>query len=119
MRLVDGPNAIAVLLRVFLELSVDYYLTKSGVALNFAPELGRTVWKTLDAKLAEVVDILVKIGVPKNEFAAITRSVSDRNSSMHIDLLHRYVHDAYQTLVPRDLIAAWNHAELLFERIWR
>ncbi len=118
VRLVDGPNAIAVLLRVFLELSVDYYLTKSGVALNFSPQPGRTVWKTLDAKLAEVVDILVKIGVPKNEFAAITRSVSDRNSPMHIDLLHRYVHDAYQTPVPRDLIAAWNHAQPLFERIW-
>ena len=34
LRLDDAPNAIAVLLRVFLELSIDYFLTKEGGTLR-------------------------------------------------------------------------------------
>ncbi len=119
LRLDDARNAIAVLLRVFLELSVDYLLTKHGVPLKVTPAPGgRQIWKSLDVKLADAVGILVKIGVPATDFNAITRAVVIRTSPIHIDLLHRYVHDQFQTPVSKELAAAWDHAQPLFERIW-
>jgi len=36
LQLVRHPHAIAVLLRVFLETSVDQYLTTAGISLTFS-----------------------------------------------------------------------------------
>ena len=119
LKLEDAPNAIAVLLRVFLELSVDCCLVKHGGTLEHpATGVSRRGWKSLDEKLAEVVAIVVKIGVSHTKFNAITRAVTSKASPMHSELLHRYVHDQYQTPSPRDLMAAWDHAEPLLEYIW-
>lgn len=120
LKLADSRNAISVLLRVFLELSVDHFLEANGIDLRLPadPKSGKKGWKKLDKKLAETVAILIKLGVPAAHFAAVTRSVSDKNSPMHTDLFHRYVHDRFQTPVTTDLIAAWNNAQPLFEKIW-
>ncbi|ESZ05388.1 MULTISPECIES: hypothetical protein [unclassified Mesorhizobium] len=120
LKLSDARNAIAVLLRVFLELSVDHFLEDNGIDLHHSadPKSGKKPWKSLDKKLAETVDLLIKVGVPKAHFAAVTRSVSDKSSPMHMDLFHRYVHDRFQTPVTTDLAAAWNNAQPLFEKIW-
>lgn len=112
-------NAIAVLLRVFLELSVDHSLEKNGGDLQRTdPKSGKKFWKSLDAKLAEVVATLVSIGVPAAHFAELTRSVALKTSPLHMDVLHRYVHDRYATPSPLELTAAWNNAQPLFEKIW-
>ena len=57
-----APNAIAVLLRVFLEMSVDHFLENNGGSLT-ATDNGRVRWKKLDKKLKEVVAMLVSMGV--------------------------------------------------------
>lgn len=112
-------NAIAVLLRVFLELSVDHFLEKNGATLRFTPPKStREIWKSLDAKLAEVVSMLVASGVPRAHFTSVLRDLSQERSPMHLDLFHRYVHDRYATPSSSDLTAAWDHAQPLFERIW-
>ncbi|EJN14596.1 hypothetical protein PMI42_01838 [Bradyrhizobium sp. YR681] len=118
LELVSAPNAIAVLLRVFLELSVDYFLEHNGGSLDFQTPSGKTVWKSLDKKLSETVDILVKLGVPQSHFANITRSLSVKTSPMNIELLHLYIHDRFATPEPGALKAAWDHAQPLFEKIW-
>ncbi len=118
LKLDDAPNSIAVLLRVFLELSVDYYLQKNGVSLSVTHPGGKTNFKSLDKKLEEVVALLVSAGVPSSNFSAVTRSMSVKTSPLHPDLLHRYVHDQFQTPVPRELAAAWDHGQPLFEKIW-
>ncbi|TJV02434.1 MAG: hypothetical protein E5Y12_20160 [Mesorhizobium sp.] len=120
LKVADSRNAISVLIRVFLELSVDHFLETNGVNLHLPvdPKSGKKAWKKLDKKLAETVDILIRLGVPAAHFAPVTRSVSDKNSPMHTDLFHRYVHDRFQTPVTTDLIAAWNNAQPLFEKIW-
>lgn len=120
LKLADSRNAVSVLLRVFLELSVDHFLEANGVDLHHVPDpkSGKKLWKTLDKKLAETVGILVNAGIPAAHFAAVTQSVSNKNSPMHTDLFHRYVHDRFQTPLTTDLIAAWNNAQPLFEKIW-
>lgn len=118
LRLDDAPNAIAVLLRVFLELSLDHFLESQNKPLRFTAPGGRDQWKSLDKKLAEAVEILVDSGAPKNRFAAITRSLSVKSSPMNIELLHLYVHDQFATPLRKELTAAWDHAQPLFEHIW-
>jgi hypothetical protein len=118
LKLTDARNAIAVLLRVFLEMSVDHFLENNGGSLKFTPLGGKETHKKLNKKLLEVVDMLVSMKVPRNHFAAVIRSLSVPSSPMNIDLFHLYVHDRFATPSPQELTAAWNNAQPLFEKIW-
>jgi hypothetical protein len=119
LRIEDARNAIAVLLRVFLELSVDHFLEANGGSLRFTPPTTtKQVWKKLDKKLAETVDILVSMGVPQNHFSTLSRDLKVKSSPMNLDLFHSYVHDRFATPSPGELTAAWDHAQPLFEKIW-
>lgn len=118
LKLDDARNAIAVLLRVFLEMSVDHFLEKNNVPLRFKGPDGKERWKGLDRKLSETVDILVNIGEPRSHYASIIRSLSVESSPMNVSLFHLYVHERFATPSPSELTAAWNNAQRLFERIW-
>lgn len=117
LKLVDARNAIAVLLRVFLELSIDHFLENNGGTLSYKDGT-RERFKKLDKKLAEVVDLLVSMGVRRSTFAMIIRSLSVETSPMNIELFHLYVHDRFAAPSPERLTAAWDHAQPLFEKIW-
>ena len=116
---VAAPNAIAVLMRVFLELSLDHFLIENNMPLKLPRGGGGERFKKLQEKLQETVDILVSVGVRREDFAAITRSISDKNSPLHFDLLHAYVHDLNSAPITPTLTAAWDHAQPLFEKIWK
>lgn len=118
LKLGEARNAIAVLLRVFLELSVDRFLETNRVTLTQPRKGGGDYFKALDQKVREAIEILVNIGVPRANFAAINRSLSDKTSPLHAELLHAYVHDRYSTPSPQVLTAAWDHAQPFFERLW-
>lgn len=119
LKLDVARNGIAVLMRVFLEMSIDHFLEDNGVSLKFMPQKGtRELWKTLDKKLAEVVAMLVSMKVPQAHFAALSRDLGVASSPMNTDLFHLYVHDRFATPSPGELTAAWDHAQPLFEKIW-
>jgi len=119
LKLADARNAIAVLLRVFLEMSVDHFLENNGGSLTFKSPDGKTRHKKLDKKLAETIDLVVSVGnVPRTHFASVIRSLSVESSPMNIELFHRYVHERFATPSPKELTAAWNNAQPLFEKIW-
>lgn len=117
LRLDDAPNSVAVLLRVFLEMSVDHFLEKKGGSLR-SVDGGRERWKKLDRKLTEVIDMLVSMGVAETKLAAVKRSVGVKTSPMNVELFHLYVHERFATPSPAELKAAWNNAQALFEMIW-
>jgi hypothetical protein len=119
LKLEGARNAIAVLMRVFLEMSVDHFMEANNVPLKFTPPgTTRERWKTLDKKLTEVMDLMIQIGVPRAHLAAINRDLGVATSPMNTDLFHLYVHDRFATPSPGELTAAWDHAQPLFERIW-
>ena len=118
LNLNDAKNAIAVLLRVFLEQSVDHFLDDNKVKLTKPRHGGGELFKSLDEKVQEAIDILVKIGVDRSKFNSVVRSLSDKRSPLHPDLLHAYVHDRFETPSPHQLTAAWDHVQPLFEYIW-
>lgn len=120
LKLENARNAIAVLLRVFLEMSVDHFLEDNGGDLRWTPSgSSRKMFKKLDKKLAETVDMLVSMGVPQAHFTNVVRDLTLDSSPMNTDLFHRYVHDRFATPSPKELTAAWDHAQPLFTKIWQ
>jgi len=119
LKMDDNPHSCAVLLRVFLELSVDFYMDANKLETRFKANGGKMMDKSLKKKVTEVVDDLVKVkGFRRNDFSGVGRSVGDSSSPLHIDLLHAYVHSQFQKPKTRDLRSAWDEAEPFFARIW-
>jgi hypothetical protein len=118
LKLTDARNAIAVLLRVFLEMSVDHFLEANGTSLKFSVPGRGEKYKSLDKKLSETVEMLVSKGASQDHFAAVIRSLNVKTSPLNIDLFHLYVHDRFATPSPQELTAAWNNAQPFFEKIW-
>ncbi len=120
LQLGKHKHAIAVLLRVFLELSVDEYLTKTAkVKLTFTnPKSGHTSDKNLKTKVKEAIADLVSKGSVEKDFLGVTRGLSDTNHPFSIDTLHAYIHNRYFTPVESHLTAAWDNAQPFFEKLW-
>ncbi|MDO8288963.1 MAG: hypothetical protein Q7T44_07070 [Parvibaculum sp.] len=120
LRVDEAPNAIAVLLRVFLELSVDSYLARHGISIRFKDtKSGRTIDKALKAKVDEAVNKIVETtDCHRKDFFGMSRSISDTKSPLSIELLHGYVHNRFVIPKPKELIGAWDEAQYFFENIW-
>lgn len=122
LKLEDFPNAIAVLMRVFLEHSVDHYMAKHKMPTSFVPNPknpGHKVEKSLHKKTVEVVDHLrAKSGADPDDFTAITRALSNKNSPFNVDLLNSYVHNRFTIPKENDLRSSWDEAQRLFLMVW-
>lgn len=121
MRLDTFPNAIAVMLRVFMENSVDHYLTKVAnppIPLKFSTPGAGDKDKSLRSKIEEAMDRMITDGADKKEFDAIRRGMSDTRSPLSVDLWNSYVHSRFVGATERDLTVAWDGAQPFFERIW-
>ncbi len=105
-----GTNAIAVLFRVFLETSLDFYAEKIGSSF------GKNI--KLAGKITKVTEILEKEGVNKKQLKNI-RAVTNKGSSiLSINNFHEYVHSFRTQPVPVDLIYKWDNLQEFFEIIW-
>jgi hypothetical protein len=110
-------HAIAVLLRVFLETSVDHYLKSASISLTVTTPNGPKD-KSLRKKVEETIADMESKGAPKKEFIGVTKGLSDVNHPFSPDILHAYIHSGFYTPMERDLTAAWDNGQPLFERIW-
>jgi hypothetical protein len=117
LQLSKHPHAIAVLLRVFLETSVDDYLTKAAIALTFPTPNGPKD-KSLKKKVDETIAHMIANGADKREFKGVTAALSNDNHPFSPELLHAYVHNRFFSPTERDLTTAWDNGQPLFERIW-
>lgn len=119
LKLEDAPNAIAVLTRVFLELSVEHYLVVNGVALSIVVPGQGDKDKSLRKKFDEAIAHMKANGVPDKELQGVVRALSVAKSPLYIDLLNDYVHNKHVSPAPSDLKAAWDTAQSFFQRIWQ
>lgn len=118
LRLDKYPHSIAVLLRVFLETSVDHYLTAASVSLVFSSK-GHVMDKSLKNKVGETIAHMVANGASKKDYDGVARGINDSNHPLYIGLLHGYVHNRFISPSERDLVVAWDNAQPFFERIWQ
>lgn len=119
LKMEDAPNGIAVLFRVFLELSVDAYLETHKIPLKRKDaKSGGMLDLTLKEKVRLAVDNLVASGGNKKDYDGVTRALSAEDNPLHIGLLNNYVHNRFTTPNTRDLMTSWNNAQRFFEGLW-
>jgi hypothetical protein len=115
LRLDDFPYAVGVLFRVFLELSVDHYISERKLMDRAALDTAK-----LRLKLNRVADHLEQSGAMTKRGVRVLRLIANPQHLLagSIDTLHSYVHDAHFAAGPSDLKAAWNSLEPFFKKMW-
>lgn len=114
----DYPHSISVLFRVFMEQSVDHYLTSQGIPLQISTTAGNKD-KKLRSKVGETIGRLVANGIPKKDLAGIEKGIDDKNSPLYVETLQNYVHNRFYSPTERDLKVTWDNTQLFFEKIWQ
>ena len=107
----EFTNAGAVLVRVFLELSCDHYLTKH---CNGDTE------RTLAKKMKESADHLKKMGAIDKAVCEMVYKNADSKRYFAASLVtfHQYVHNRKTNPKKADLIEGWDELQPFFAALW-
>lgn len=118
LKVEDFPNAVGVLFRVFLELSVDQYIIAKKLATK--AQLANPREYSLSKKVGKVADHLESSGtLTKHGLTGARRAAArDHFLAASIETLHAYVHDADFAPGPSDLKAGWDSLEGFFKALW-
>lgn len=108
-------NATAVLLRVFIELSVDAYLDKHRLATTIsastmtglAPKINLVANHLENKKLAD-----------KGICTGIKNAIKDKNDILNVDTWHAYVHNTSYRQKPENLIRTWDSVQPFITILW-
>lgn len=110
----DYPNAVAVLFRVFIELSMDCFISRNGVTDSKI---------NVDSKLSIKIDAVAgyfetnKI-LTKHELRAVRQMTASENQTQSIRTFHSYVHNKDVTPSSNDLKSAWDDIWPFIEKVW-
>jgi len=105
-------NAIAVLFRVFIELSCDYFIkTNSLKNVN------------VDSKLNQKVEAIAThfentSTMTKNELKIARKMSSSQHQTNSVNTFNAYVHNIDYSPIPDDLKSAWDDLWPFIEKIW-
>lgn len=105
------PNAIGVLFRVFLEISIDYLLEKEGVTLPKDTKLSGKITKCTE--ILELKDV-----ASKKQLSNIRKVATDKNHLLNIQNFHDYIHSYKTQPTSSDLKLKWDNLEEFFQIIW-
>lgn len=112
------PNASSVLLRVFLELSVDVYLEKYKLLKNKALTACSS-GESLQGKVNRVLNHMMDSGIMTNDISkGIRAEINDKNSVLSIESLNAYVHNEFFYPKADNLIIGWDNIEKFFILLW-
>lgn len=108
----DFPNSAAVMLRVFLELSVDYFIDKNkgSFVVNENTRLVNRIDQVI--KFLENNKIL-----DKDQLKPIHIAVSSPHSIFSTNTLNAYIHNRHIQPNPKDLKQAWDNIELFVKTL--
>ena len=107
-----NPNAVAVLFRVFIEMSVDSYIAKESI--------GTPSQANLRARLTAASDHLIQRQKLTKSQAAPVKRAATRDSFLgpSVPLMHNWVHNQHMSPVPNDLRSHWNDLQSFISAIW-
>lgn len=112
----DSPNACSVLLRVFIELSVDHYILDKHL---MSEKDMRS--KPLAKRLKLVTSDLEHNGAIPAKLRVAIDQIADGGTSVlapSITVFNQYVHNQYVFPKARDLYIAWDEMTPFLEQLW-
>ncbi len=110
-------NAVAVLIRVFIEMSVDDYAARMRISLK---DTSRGVDYVLRKKLTTVATYMEQNKLrTKSQLFGIRATASQKGNVLSVDSWHAYVHNKDYSPAPGDLISNWDSVQSFIEEIWR
>jgi hypothetical protein len=109
------PNACSVLLRVFVELSVDHFLEDKKVLPDH-----KIASDPLKVRMKAAAKHLKDSGKLTRSLQRAVNAMADGQSVLAPGLpsFHQYVHNKYTFPKPSELYAAWDELTPFLERIW-
>lgn len=108
----DVPNAAAVLLRVFIELSVDEYVDRNQVRVT-------TTKKSLQNKVSAVLDYMEANDLfGKEDMVPVREAVKDPDNVTLPTNLNAFVHNRHMTPSANDLKAIWDRLAHFVQALW-
>lgn len=108
----DFENAAGVLLRVFIELSLDAYIEHNALTTV-------TIDATLRKKVDEVsLDMERDKRVNKHICKGIRIAVNKPQDILSMDTFNAYVHNRHFSPNPKDLKHTWDNIHIFVEKIW-
>jgi hypothetical protein len=112
LKLHEYTNAVSVLFRVFLELSVDAYISANQTGMSQTASLGK--------KLLHVGEALKASGkMDDQQLKPVARAAQkDSLLASTVTTMHQYVHNQYVHPAPADLVAAWDSLQPFIEAVW-
>ena len=107
------PNAVGVLFRVFLEVSIDHYL-KEKMKVKLAQNM------IIVKKINDVVQYMLDNNIATNDQIRGIRqsSTSPKTDILHIQRFHEYVHSGTIQPDPASLKIKWENVQEFFEVLW-
>jgi hypothetical protein len=97
----NHPNAVAVLCRVLLELSVDNYIGQSKITTVSEPD-------ALVKKIVSCAEDLEAKGKIDARYLQVVRKARTMDEIVSIDTLNKYVHSSGIAPAPKDLASLWD-----------
>jgi hypothetical protein len=111
LRVDEVPNAAGVLLRVFVELSVDQYVESNAVPIPKNPNLAN--------KVIAVADHLQASGTMSDkELIPVREAVKPEDKLNLATNLNALVHSRQMTVSGNDLKALWDRLQLFLVSVW-
>ena len=105
-------NAISVLFRVFLELSVDVYLAKFVPSLPERTALAKKIRAAKD-------DLLTRKKIASKQANTVEKTAQGGSFlGASIDTMHEYVHNPFMSPAPSDLRSEWDSLQPFIAALW-
>ena len=113
IEVISFENAVGVLFRVFIELSLDTYLEKYPINKI-----------TTDTKLKQkVIDVSIHMeqnGIAKrNELKGIRSAVNNQHDMLSMDTFNAYVHNRHLSPVAKNLVTSWDNIQIFITKLWQ
>lgn len=112
-------NTVAVMFRIFLEMSVDVYI-ETFKLLKEGQLTSSTSGKTLRQKLQTVIEHLKTSKVANRDLTkGMEFAMSNNNSPLSPETMNSYVHNYRFSPMPDSLISEWDNVQPFFECLWQ
>lgn len=116
------PNSVGVLLRVFIEFGVDYYIKEKSIQLEIkkTDKNGNIIYKdSLNDKINLVIKYMESnYVVQKKELDSIKKELTIQLSILSVATLNAYVHNPSINPKPHELKMTWDDIQYFIMKLW-